>query len=190
MSGEIWSFIETDEGKLHDTAAKMASEARRNSKLFKKGIPCGVFFGPSTSISLLEELQAYGIKKIYFVESEDHLSGDTLAENFCSLVAKRSPELILFAATPLGAELGARVAASLRKGLISNCVDFEFIQGKFGARKPMYEGKSYGYYTWCNEAPFVATVCLTSLEAIEADKKIEPEVVHKNGKHIRPESAW
>lgn len=188
MAKEIWSFIETDDGKLHDTAAKMASEARRNSKFFEEGLPCGVFFGPSTSISLLEDLQNYGLKRIYFIESEDHLTTEALAENYCSLVSKRSPELNLFAATPLGAELGARVAARLRKGFISNCVDFEFIQGKFTARKPMYEGKSYGYYTWCNEAPFVATVHLTSLEAVEADEETKFEIVYEKWK-AHPTSA-
>ena len=68
MRKEIWSFIETEDGKLHYTAAKMASEARRDSKLFE-GIPCGVFLGPPTSISLLADLKVYGLKKIYFVES-------------------------------------------------------------------------------------------------------------------------
>ena len=70
MPHEIWSFIEMENGKLHDTASKMASEARRNSKLFKEGIPCAVFFGPLTSVSSLEELGAYGIRKIYFFESK------------------------------------------------------------------------------------------------------------------------
>lgn len=184
MPKEIWSFIETEDGKLHDTASKMASEAKRDSKLFE-GIPCGVFFGPSTSISLLEELGLYGLEKIYFIESEDYLTAEILAENLYYLSSKRPPQLMLFASTPLGVELGARVAARLRKGFISNCVDFEFMEGKFTARKPIYEGKSYGYYTWCNEPPYVATVNLTSLEAVEADKRMEPEIVHVEYKGLQ-----
>ncbi|MBL7204122.1 MAG: electron transfer flavoprotein subunit alpha/FixB family protein [Desulfobacteraceae bacterium] len=188
MPKEIWSFIESEDGKLHDTAPKMVSEAKRDSRLFD-GVSCAVFFGPPSSISLLKELEAYGLEKIYFIKSEDNLTPEILAENIYSLASERHPELILFPHTPTGGELGSRLGAKLKKGVISNCVDFELKGGKLTARKPIYEGKSYGYYTWRNEPPYIATINLTSLEAAEADKRIEPEIVHEKYKGLRTKAS-
>ena len=179
MSKEVWSFIETEKGKLHDTAPKMASEARRDSRLFN-GLPCGIIFCPSTS--LLQELGPYGMEKIYFFQVEGNLQPEILAENLCSLASQRHPEIILFASTPVGAELGARVAAKLGKGVISNCVDFELREGNLIARKTIFEGKASGYFTWLSDPPYIATINLDSLEAVKVGGKTRPEVVHEKFK--------
>lgn len=179
MSREVWSFIETQKGKLHDTAHKMASEAKRNSRLFD-GLPCGVFFG--SSISLLQELEPYGLEKIYFFQVEGNLLPEILAENICSLAFKRHPKMITFASTPVGAELGARVAAKLGKGFISNCVDFEFREGNLVARKTIFVGKASGYFTWLSEPPYIATINLDSLEALKSNGSTRPEIVYEEFK--------
>lgn len=183
MSKEVWSFIEVDKGKLHDTAFKMASEAKRDSKLCN-GLPCGVFFGPS--VSLLQELEPYGLEKIYFFQVEGNLLPEVLAENFFSLVCRENPEVVLFAATPVGAELGARLAAKLGKGFISNCVDFEMREGSLVARKKIFEGKASGYFTWLGGSPYIATVNLESLEAVKVTGKIKPEIEHEAA--VQPET--
>lgn len=181
MPQEVWSFIELEKGKLHDTVAKMASEAKRHSRL-SEGKPCGVFFSPSASF--LKELEVYGLEKIYFSEVKDNVTPEALADNFCSLISKWFPELVLFAHTPLGAELGARIAAKLGKGFISNCVDFEFREGNLVARRPIYDGKAYSYLAWLGNPPYIATVNLVSLEAIEEEQRIEPEILHEEFREL------
>jgi len=178
VPGEIWSFLETENGKLQSTAPKMASEATRDCGLFE-AMPCGVLVGPSSNLSLMEEIEGYGLEKVYFIEAEEPLSPEALAEKFVFLTNNQVPQLMLFAATPFGSDLAARIAARLKKGIVSNCADFELIEGKFTAKKPVHEGKSYGYYNWCGNLPYIATVNVDSLEAVEADKKIAPEIVHE-----------
>lgn len=176
---EVWAFIETRNGKLDSTATKMAAEAKRDSKIFG-AIPCGVSFGlfPS-SLSALKQLRTYGIEKIYVLEEEGPTHPDVIVESLCSLVLKRDPEAILFAGTASGSEIAAKLAAKLGKGFVSYCVDFEFREGRLVARKPVFGGKAHAYFAWKGEPPYIATVDLHSLEAIEADKSVDPELVRE-----------
>jgi hypothetical protein len=47
MAPEIWSFLETEDGGLHDTAGKMAAESRRTAKIFNADA-CAVICGQTT----------------------------------------------------------------------------------------------------------------------------------------------
>lgn len=182
MVKEVWSFIELEKGKLHETATKMASEALREAKLIG-GKPCCILFGSTDK--LIKELQPYGVEKFYFFQTDKEITPEIKCENICSLARKYSPQFILFAHTPLGVELGARVAAKLKKGFISNCVDFEFEGEKIVARKPIYNNKAHRYLTWATDPPYIATIYLDSLEALEVDEKISPEIVYEELK-IKP----
>ncbi len=187
MPKEIWSFIEIENEKLHRTALKMAAEAVREAKLLK-GTPCGLLFGHLSSMDLLEEISNYGLEKIYVINAGEDISPEATAGNLSSFISEISPELVLFASTPVGTEIGARIAAKLKKGFISNCVDFEFTKGKLGARKPLYEGKAHGYYTWRTDAPYLATVNVNSIEALKSDKKIRPEIIKKKITEVKSRS--
>ncbi|MDY6843757.1 MAG: hypothetical protein SVW57_06670, partial [Thermodesulfobacteriota bacterium] len=176
MHKETWSFIETEKDKLRDTATKMAYEATRESRLLGTK-PCGVFFGPSAT--LLKDIKHYGLEKIYFFETLTDLTPEILATYLCPLISQRQPLLILFACTSTGAELGSRVAAKLKKGFISNCVEFELSGGILIARKPLYEGKSYGYFTFRGEPPYIATINEISQEAVKVENAKAPEIVRE-----------
>ena len=123
MLPEVWSFIEIEDGDLHDTARKMATESRRTANIFGADA-CAVIHGQHSS-ETLAELKWYGLKKLYLFQGEPLLSPEVIAHSLHLATVKLDPQFILFANTPLGAEVAARVAASLQRGLISNCIDFE-----------------------------------------------------------------
>ena len=86
MPKEICSFIETENGKLHRTALKMAAEAVREAKLLK-GTPIGVLFGPLSSMDLLEEISNYGLEKIYLINAGEDISPGAMAGNLSSFIS-------------------------------------------------------------------------------------------------------
>jgi electron transfer flavoprotein alpha subunit len=176
MTKEVWSLIEIENEKLHNTSLKMAAEATRGAKLLN-GTSCGVLFGPPSCLKLMQDNNNYGLEKIYFFETKKYVYPEMVMSNLSALVLEKKPELILFASTSAGAEIGARLAAKLKKGLISNSVDFELKKNKLIARKALYGGKAHATYTWCTEPPYIATVELDSLEAVEAKQKIDPEII-------------
>jgi len=179
MGDEIWTFIESEGVKLKDTARKMASEAKRQSELFKC-TPCGVLIG--NSLSSAEELSSYGIEKIYFIKTTEELIPENIAANLCSLISTRKPKIVLFPHTATGVEVAGRIAAELGSGFISNCVDLELQDGNVIARKYIYEGKASGYFSWVSEPPYIATMNMDSLEEIEAATNVEVKVVYREFK--------
>ena len=177
MLPEVWSFIEIEDGDLHDNARKMAAEARRTAKIFDAAA-CGVIFGQYSS-DALEEVKWYGLKKLYLFQGEPPLSPEIIARSIHSAAARLSPRFILFDSNPSGAEVAARVAASLERGLISGCIDFESEDGRPLARKAVYDGKAHAVCSWTSPPPYLATIDSSALEDVKEKDRTEPEIIRE-----------
>lgn len=172
MFSEVWSFIPATRDRVEDVALGMASEARRIADL-TGALACGI-----VTIDLQPEdptardLARHGLAKVYLAGQEPPEGGgiEWAARQVASLMRKHGPDLILFPATTVGAEMGARVAAHVRGGLISSCVDFEWDGGTLTARSRISGGKAHLTATWAEGVPRIATVDLPSLEAIAREE--------------------
>lgn len=167
MASEIWSFIPLSRDRVDDVGLGMATEARRVADL-SGAVACGVVTselqsddGPAV------ELARHGLAKVYLAGQAPPGAGgvEWTAHRVAALARERRPELVLFPATSVGAEIGARVAAQLNGGLISNCVDFEW-DGALTARGKLSGGKAHLRATWADRMARIATMDLSSLEAI------------------------
>jgi electron transfer flavoprotein alpha subunit len=175
--GEIWAFLETVEGGLHETATQTASEARRVARLLE-GRACGVIAGmPERRV--VEELAPFGLERIYAIAGGPALPGTAgeSARALATLAERRAPRLLLFAATPLGCEAAARVAARRHSGFASDCVDFAREGEEFIARRSLCGGRAHAKVAWRGPPPWVATVNLDALEAVPESPGELPEIV-------------
>ncbi|MBN2060805.1 MAG: electron transfer flavoprotein subunit alpha/FixB family protein [Deltaproteobacteria bacterium] len=184
MLPEIWSYIETEDGSPDDTAYMMAAESRRTAGIFNAEA-CAVIFG-SPALKILEELKWYGLKKVYLFKIASRLSPEGIARALHKAALKYNPQFLLFADTPSGSEVAARTAASLKRGLISNCIDFESEDGKPIARKAVYNGKAHAAFAWESYSPYLATINLSSLENAKEKNKNNPELISEE---VKTESA-
>lgn len=185
MSGEVWSFLEVEKGRLTDTALKAAAEANRTSKTFGLD-PCGILLGLE-ELKDLEQLNSFGLKKLYLFNNKETLSPEIIAHSIARIADMKCPEFLLFAHTPLGAEIGARVAISLHRGLVTNCTDLG-IEGKEPvARKPICNGKADAIIIWNTPPPRLATINLSALEDVRTKQAIQPEIIMENV-HMTPPS--
>jgi electron transfer flavoprotein alpha subunit len=175
MLPEIWSFLESEGGVLRGTARKMAAEASRTARIFH-GTAAGFVFGPPGP-RLLGELKPYGLPKIYLSPARPQLSPEGIAAAIAAAAVRWRPVGLLFDNLPLGAEVAARAAASLERGLVANCIEFELDGEQPVARKTVYGGRAHALYTWNTPPPYLATVDTTALEDLKAGTPIEPEVV-------------
>lgn len=182
MAREIWSFIEFDDGLLDETACKMAYESCRTANLFHAD-PCGVVFAPAHHPSL-ESLRHYGLKKLYLFDTHNGLTPETIAREICKIALFISPLFILFAHTPSGAEIGARVAASLQKGFITRCVDFVSTSERPVVRKVAYGEKVHLHMAWEAPPPYLVTVEPACLEDVKAGVKNAPLTIMQEVERI------
>lgn len=175
MAREIWSFIEFDDGLLDEHACKMAFEARRTADLFH-GESCGVIFAPAGHAHL-DALKEYGLNKLYLFDTPAGFAPESISREICKAASSLNPLFILFAHTPGGVEIGARVAASLRKGFVTRCVDFVSTSEKPVVRKTAYGEKVHLHVAWEAPPPYLATVEPASLEDVKARVKNDPLII-------------
>ncbi len=166
MASEVWSFIETSGTGLHRTAVKVAAETARLGDLLGEK-PCGIVVGADGQ-ALGEQLGAFGLQKLYMVKTDAPAdTPESYARAIERLVSRQTPTVLLFAATALGSEVAARVAARLGSGLISHCVDFAKQGEELVARKAAYDGRAHMTLAWSGPVPHVATVEPEAMEAVE-----------------------
>ena len=175
MVPEIWSFLETENDQLNALSEKMAVESYRTAEIFQ-GVACVVSCSEYSS-EVVEECASCGIKKVYFITTELPSTPDCLAMTLISAVKRYGPAFLLFPATSHESEIAAKTAAFLQKGLISNCIDFETIEGSPVARKVMFNGRTHAICSWKSNRPYLATIDPSALEDVKKTKRTHPEVI-------------
>jgi electron transfer flavoprotein alpha subunit len=95
--------------------------------------------------ALAPELAKYGADKIYVVdgpEFENYVT-EAYVQAFAQVAEQVNPSVVLASATAQGKDLTPAIAARLKAGAISDCVDLTKEGDKLVAKRPMYAGKAY-----------------------------------------------
>ena len=173
MAKEVWAYLESDENGFHESAHKMVYESIRTARIVG-GSPCGFLLGNGIEAG---EDAFKGLEKLYVIRGTKDFSIETRAGMIGNAVRGKMPEMVLFAGTFTGNELGGRVAAELDRGFISHCTDFEIQNGTLFARKSIYGGKADVLLKWETAFPLFASVHLNSLENVSENGRQAPEIV-------------
>lgn len=129
----IWVFIEQDEGTIADVSLELVAKGRELADLLGSelcAVLCGAEVGHLTT-GLIER----GADRVILAEHEELRLYRTLpyAKVLTRLVQENIPYILLFGATPVGRDLGPRVASSVRSGLTADCTDLQI--GDFESKK-------------------------------------------------------
>ena len=129
----IWVFIEQDEGKLADVSLELVAKGRELADRLGSEL-CAVLCGAGVE-GLTTDLIERGADKVLLAEHEELRLYRTLpyAKVLTRLVRENTPYILLFGATPVGRDLGPRVASAVRSGLTADCTDLQI--GDFESKK-------------------------------------------------------
>ncbi|MEZ5122777.1 MAG: electron transfer flavoprotein subunit alpha/FixB family protein [Solirubrobacterales bacterium] len=171
MAAEVWSYIQLTDGRLDETARKMASEAFRVARLIGATPGAVALAAAGQDDPAVAELLRHGVEQVRLGRpaGPDGAGPDWAGAELAALVETHRPTLVLFPATSVGADVAARVAARLRCGVIANCVDFEVDGDRLVARAVVGGGKAHRKATWASGGVRIATMDMGSLEAIAQD---------------------
>jgi electron transfer flavoprotein alpha subunit len=134
-SGDIWVFAEQEDGELNGACFELLGKA--NELASQIGEKVGAVLIGSNLKDLPQKLISYGANKVYVA---DH----ALLNNFmpvqytnviCEMIEKYKPQMFLFSATPMGRELGPRVAFRTHSGLTADCTGLDIIDYKRGSKE-------------------------------------------------------
>lgn len=177
--GNVLILAEHQDGNVKKTAFELATKAAELAGQIG-GQAEAVLVGTSSDAAA-SELGAYGIKKVYLLESGDlekyNTEGYTKA--LADLVGEISPEIFLAAATPLGKDCFPRLSARLNTGLASDAVDLKIDGGKLVATHPIYSGKALVDIKIPNASPQMALIRPNSFGAGAPEAGAAAEAVKK-----------
>ena len=129
---------------------------------------------------LPEEAIACGADTVYAIK--DPLLAEYQVEAYLASLAKLSqdypPLIILLAKSPIGNEIGPRLAFRLDTGLAQDCIEVRVDpdQKRLIANRPVFGGNCIATVA-CNSQPMMAVIRLKTLDPLERDDAREGEVV-------------
>ena len=132
-------YAEVQKGEIKKGAFEITSKAKE--------------FGGEVSVciigkgaeALAPQLAKYGADKIYVVdgpEFENYIP-ESFVQAFAQVAQKVQPSVVLASASAQGKDLMPAVAARLKVGAVSDCVEIKKEGDKVIAKRPIYAGKAY-----------------------------------------------
>ena len=123
--GEVWVFAEQEDGELHDISLELSGKARELAD--RLGVPMAAVLPGHNVRGLSAKLIAHGADKVYVAEDErlQNYQTQPYARVLCELIAKHKPQIVIYGATPMGRDLGPRVASAMKAGLTADCTDLD-----------------------------------------------------------------
>jgi electron transfer flavoprotein alpha subunit len=178
----VWIFVEQDGGRIADVSIELMSKGRELADTLKSelwAVLCGARVEAQCAT-----LIAQGADRVLLAESPELDPYRTLpyARVLTHLVEEHKPYICLFGATPVGRDLGPRVASALRSGLTADCTDLQI--GDFESKKeatvfkdllmqirPAFGGNLIATIVNPHRRPQMATVREGVMRKAEADPK-------------------
>lgn len=141
-SKDLWVFIETKDGKARNVGLELLNPGRRLAGI-QGGQTVALVVGYNCDEAVKDAI-AYGADKVLVIDNEvySHYSTDAYTAAIVHAVENDCPTTILMGASPMGRDLGPRVAGRLKTGLTADCtsLDIDEESGKVAWTRPAFGG--------------------------------------------------
>jgi len=162
-------------------AQKIASEA--------KGSLTGVVIGKGVG-ALADELAGYQLDEVLLVESAllEKYTPDGYAITLKQVIEQTKPDLVLFPHTYQVRDFAPKLAASMGKGMIGDCVGYRYESGKLVFVRQMFQGRTAADVVFQGDAPWFASFQAGAFRADLAAKKSAGKAAVKTASvELKPE---
>ncbi len=175
MPQGIWVIAEQKDGKLKKVSLELLSKAK------EMGQEVTALLLGSGVEGLAAAMGQYGADKVLLFDADvlKDYSTDAYTKVICDAVKEGDPSVLLGPATASGKDFLPKVAARLKTGLASDCIDLKLVDGKLVATRPIYAGKCMVETVTTDASPQMASIRPNVLAVGAADASKSAEVVKK-----------
>jgi electron transfer flavoprotein alpha subunit len=158
-SRTIWVIAERDSDGVSKGTLEILGEGRKIARKLG-GQLCVVLIGDQLG-ELINVFGHYSVDTIYILEHPSLADYNTegFVINLTNLIRLYSPFLVMMGATPNGQDYIPRLAARIKTGIVTDCVQIRFNQqSDLDFIKPTHQGKIYTTITCPSASPYLVTI--------------------------------
>jgi electron transfer flavoprotein alpha subunit len=157
MSDTILVVVEQREGKLNRVSWETIAAGQAIAAAI--GWPIEAAVAGSGTASLASEVATKKLAKVYAVESAklEPYTPDAFAAALKQFISTKQPKLVLMPHTYQVRDFVPKLATSMGRAVISDCVGFKHESGKLLFTRQMFQGKFAADVSFSGDGPWFAT---------------------------------
>ena len=143
---KILVFVESNKGKMKRSSQELLAAAK------KSGRAVAAFAVGTEAAGLAADVGEWGVTDLLVFKDSafDKYNPELFTEMVTEAVQKSGAQVVLASASSTGRDLFPRVAAKLKSGILSDCVELEISADQVTVKKPMYSGKCFSKMSFDN----------------------------------------
>jgi electron transfer flavoprotein alpha subunit len=179
MTQEIFIMAEQKAGTIEEPSFSLLSEGKRlNEKLGNSHLLSAILMGHRMK-DLEGGLGSFGADRIYYFDHPllEKYEPDLYTGLIANLMKEKDPDLFLFGATSLGGDLAPRIAARLKLGLVTHCIDIMFDRNQLTVVKPVSDHYLYQKVIFLSRGPKILTFSSNAMAKEDPEMNKRAEIV-------------
>lgn len=148
----------------------------------------GVVIGKGVA-PLADELAAYTVAEVLVVENDllEKYTPDGFSIALRQVIENAKPDLVLLPHTYQVRDFAPKLAASMNKGMIGDCIGYRHENGKLVFVRQMFQGRTAADVVFTGEPPWIATFQAGAFRADLAAKGSSKAAVKPVSVELKPE---
>ena len=162
---KILLITEQREGKFNKVSYETLAAAQQIVQQ-TKGTLTGLVIGKSIA-PLADELAGSQLDEVLLVEHDllDKYTPDGYSLALQQVVESTKPDLVLLPHTYQVRDFAPKLAASLGKGMIGDCIAYRYENGKLSVVRQMFQGRTAADVVFAGDAPWIASFQASAFRA-------------------------
>jgi electron transfer flavoprotein alpha subunit len=174
---EILIFSEIHQGTLHSTSGELIAIARKLADELSVKVSAVLLNGTNEHA---DTVISQGADKAYLTQIDESKkwTADVYVSALEQVCIKINPILVLAAKTPLGRDVGPRLAYRLGTSAAQDCLNLfgDKDSGKISVLRPVYGGSALATFEFSKNTTPLAIMRVKTIEPLPEDKKRSGEV--------------
>src|SRR6204780_5105999 len=168
---KILLITEQRDGQWNKVSFETLAAAQQIAGL-EKATLSGVVVGKGVA-ALASELSGYQLEEVLLVEHDllAQYTPDGFSIALRQVIESAKPDLVLLPHTYQVRDFAPKLAASMQKGMIGDCIHYRYENGKLIFVRQMFQGRTNADVVFTGDAPWIATFQASAFRADLATKQ-------------------